>query len=96
MTTLRAPYKTRRWTSAEDAALRALVEAGRDARVIGKELNRSFMAVQARVKKLKLTRVSQERRNSSPGNLWRWDVKASPSERLKAARKSVSAGEDNK
>ena len=60
MTTQRAPFKTRRWTEAEDAALRSLVEAGRDARTIGRELNRLFMGVQARVKKLKLTIVVRE------------------------------------
>jgi hypothetical protein len=55
MTTRRAPYKTRRWTGAEDAALRSLVDAGKDARMIGKEINRSFMGVQTRAKKLQLT-----------------------------------------
>ena len=64
MTTPRAPFRTRRWTEAEDAALRLLVEAGSDARTIGKELNRSFMGVQARVKRLKLSVVSEKR--SSP------------------------------
>jgi hypothetical protein len=57
MTTPRAPFKTRRWTEAEDAALRSLVDAGHDARMIGRELNRSFMGVQSRVKKLNLTIV---------------------------------------
>jgi hypothetical protein len=78
MTTPRALFKTRRWTEAEDAALRSLVGAGTDARMIGKELNRSFMGVQARVKKLNLTIVVKERKNFSPGNLWRWGVKANP------------------
>jgi hypothetical protein len=55
MTTPRAPYITRRWTEAEDAALLSLAEAGEDARTIGKELNRSFKGVQARAKKLKIT-----------------------------------------
>ncbi len=77
MTTPRAPYKTRRWTPQEDEALRALVAAGRDARVSGKDLQRSFLGVQASVKKLKLTLVSEERRNSSPENLWRWAVSVS-------------------
>ena len=54
MTTPRAPYKTRRWTDAEDAKLRSMVDAGHDAREIGKEINRSFMGVQTRAKKLKL------------------------------------------
>ena len=79
MTTQRAPFKTRRWTEAEDAALRSLVEAGTDARMIGKELNRSFMGVHARVKKLKLTIVVKKRKNFSPGSLWRWGVKANAS-----------------
>lgn len=90
MTTQRAPYKTRRWTAEEDDTLRSLVHAGRDARLIGKELKRSFMGVQARVKKLKLTLVSEQRRNYSEGNLWRWAVKTSSSERFKAAKESVS------
>ena len=96
MTTPRAPYKTRRWTDAEDAALRSLVEAGRDARMIGKELNRSFMGVQTRVKKLKLTFGSGKRRNSSSEILWRWDVKASPTEHPKAARESASSAKAEK
>jgi len=83
MTTPRAPFKTRRWTKAEDDALRLLVEAGRDARMIGRELNRSFMGVQARVKKLKLTIVVEKRKNFSPGNLWRWGVKANASSESK-------------
>jgi hypothetical protein len=55
MITQRAPYKTRRWTETEVAALRSMAQAGRDARSIGKELHRSFMGVQAKAKKLKLT-----------------------------------------
>ena len=43
--------------------------------MIGKELNRSFMGVKARVKKLKLTIVVDKRKNFGPGNLWRWGVK---------------------
>ena len=78
MTTQRAPFKTRRWTEAEDAALRWLVDAGNDARMIGRELNRSFMSVQARVKKLNLTIVVKKREIFSPGSLWRWGVKANP------------------
>jgi len=54
MTTQRAPYITRRWTETELAALRSMAQAGKDARVIGKELHRSFMGVQAKAKKLKL------------------------------------------
>ena len=54
MITQRAPYKTRRWTEAELAALRSMAEAGKDARSIGKELRRSFMGVQAKAKKLNL------------------------------------------
>jgi hypothetical protein len=46
--------------------------------MIGKELNRSFMGVQARVKKLNLTIVVKKRKNLRPGNLWRWGVKANP------------------
>jgi hypothetical protein len=46
--------------------------------MIGKELNRSFMGVQARVKKLNLTIVVKKRKNLSPGNLWPWGVKANP------------------
>ena len=79
MTTPRAPFKTRRWTEAEDAALRSLVEAGTNARMIGKELNRSFMGVQARVKKLNLTIVVKKRKTFNPGSLWRWGVKANAS-----------------
>lgn len=71
MTTQRAPFKTRRWTEAEDAVLRSLVEAGRDA-----ELKRSFMGVQARVKKLQLTIVVEKPKISSPGSLWRLGAKA--------------------
>lgn len=78
MTTQRAPFKTRRWTEAEDAALRSLVEAGKDARTIGRELKRSFMGVQARVKKLNLTLMVNERDHPSRGNLWRWGVRANP------------------
>jgi hypothetical protein len=55
MTTTRAPYKTRRWTEIEDAELRSLVQAGKDARTIGKELQRSFMGIQSRAKKLDLS-----------------------------------------
>ena len=55
MTTQRAPYITRRWTETEVAALRSMGEAGKDARSIGKELRRSFMGVQAKAKKLKIT-----------------------------------------
>ena len=56
MTTQRAPYITRRWTETEVAALRSMGEAGKDARSIGKEkLHRSFMGVQAKAKKLKIT-----------------------------------------
>lgn len=76
MTTTRAPYITRRWTDAEEATLRSMVEAGMDARTIGKELNRSFMSIQARVKKLNLA-VSRLRSDSLPSSatLWRWDPK---------------------
>jgi hypothetical protein len=55
MTTQRAPYITRRWTETEEAVLRSMGEAGKDARSIGKELHRSFMGVQAKAKKLKIT-----------------------------------------
>ena len=79
MTTPRAPFKTRPWTEAEDAALRSLVEAGNDARMIGRELKRSFMSVQARVKKLNLTIVVKKRKTFSPGSLGRWAVKAKAS-----------------
>jgi len=61
MTTTRAPFRPRRWTVAEDAALRSLIESGSSARTIGKALNRSFMGVQARAKKLKLP-IAPERR----------------------------------
>ena len=44
MTTQRAPYITRRWTETELAALRSMGEAGKDARTIGKELHRAFIA----------------------------------------------------
>ena len=47
--------KTRRWTETESADLRSMGEAGKDARSIGKELHRSFMGVQAKAKKLKIT-----------------------------------------
>ena len=57
MTTPRAPYITRSWTETEEAALRSMVEAGMDARTIGKELHRSIMGVQARMKKMDLTTV---------------------------------------
>jgi hypothetical protein len=69
MTTLRAPFRTRRWTEVEDAELRSLVKAGKDARTIGKELHRSFMGVQARAKKLKLAIVPEKRRASPAGAL---------------------------
>jgi hypothetical protein len=81
MTTTRAPYKTRRWTDEEDDTLRSLVQSGRDARLIGIELKRSFMGVQARVKKLKMNLAPEQRRIYSEGNLWRWAVKTDPSER---------------
>ena len=55
MTTLRAPYKTRSWSETEVAALRSMVKTGKDARTIGKELHRSFLAIQAKAKKLNLT-----------------------------------------
>jgi hypothetical protein len=61
MTTTRAPYKTRRWTEIEDAELRSLVHAGKDARTIGKELQRSFMGVQSRAKKLNLDMKKKSR-----------------------------------
>lgn len=77
MTTPRAPFKTRRWTEAEDAALRSLVEAGSDARTIGRELMRSFIGVQARVKKLQLTIVVKKPKTFSPGSLWRWGISPS-------------------
>jgi hypothetical protein len=54
MITQRAPYKTRRWTETEVAALHSMVQAGKDARSIGKELHGSFMGVQAKAKKLEL------------------------------------------
>ena len=54
MTTLRAPYKTRRWIETEVAALRSMVQDGKDARTIGKELQRSIMGVQTKAKKLNL------------------------------------------
>ncbi len=65
MTTRRAPFIPRPWTEADEAALRSLVEAGMDARTIGKEINRSIMGVQARMKKLNLTSVGRR----SQGNL---------------------------
>jgi len=65
MTTQRAPYITRRWTETELAALRSMAQAGKDARVIGKELHRSFMGVQAKAKKLKIT-LPRVRTWSSP------------------------------
>jgi hypothetical protein len=37
-------------------------EAGKDARSIGKELHRSFMSVQAKAKKLKITLRSVRKR----------------------------------
>jgi hypothetical protein len=52
MTTLRAPYKTRSWSETEVAALRSMVKTGKDAHTIGKELHRSFLAIQAKAKKL--------------------------------------------
>ena len=55
MITQRAPYKTRRWTETEEAALRSMGEAGKDARSIGKELRWSFIGVQAKAKKLNIT-----------------------------------------
>jgi hypothetical protein len=55
MTTQRAPYITRRWTETEEAVLRSMGEAGEDARSIGKGFHRSFMGVQAKAKKLKIT-----------------------------------------
>jgi hypothetical protein len=61
MTTTRAPYKSRRWTEIEDAKLRSLVHAGKDARTIGKELQRSFMGVQSRAKKLNLSLKKRSR-----------------------------------
>jgi hypothetical protein len=42
MTTQRAPYKTRRWTETEEAALRSMGEAGKDARSIGKRTSQVF------------------------------------------------------
>lgn len=42
MTTQRAPFKTRRWAETEEAARRLLVQAGKDARSIGKELQSSY------------------------------------------------------
>lgn len=54
MTTLRAPYKTRSWSETEVAALRSMVKNGKDARTIGKELHRSFLAILAKAKKLYL------------------------------------------
>jgi hypothetical protein len=52
ITTLRAPYKTRSWSETEVAALRSMVKTGKDAHTIGKELHRSFLAIQAKAKKL--------------------------------------------
>ena len=63
MTAIRAPIP-RPWTETDEAALRSLVEAGKDARTVGKELNRTIMGVQARTKKLNLTSSS---RRSRPG-----------------------------
>jgi hypothetical protein len=60
VTTPRAPYVMRRWTEAEEAELRSMVAAGMDARTIGKELHRSIMGVQARMKKLNLTIVRRK------------------------------------
>ena len=61
MTATRAPYKTRRWTEIDDAELRSLVHAGKDARAIGKELQRSFMGIQSRAKKLNLNLKKKSR-----------------------------------
>jgi hypothetical protein len=61
VTTTRAPHKTRRWTEIEDAELRSLVHAGKDARTIGKELQRSFMGIQSRAKRLNLNLKKKSR-----------------------------------
>jgi hypothetical protein len=77
--TPRAPYTTRRWSQSEDKKFRALVAEGMNVRTIGRELNRSFLAIQARAKKLDLVLAPQRDHGrhltSAPNNrggLWSW------------------------
>ncbi len=47
-------FSTRPWTPADDETLRSLALKGADARVIGKQLNRTGVAVRSRASRLKI------------------------------------------